>query len=383
MKLYRRIAHLDLDAFYVSVERLNNKDLLNKPVIIGGSSDRGVVSTCSYEARQFGVHSAMSIVKAKQLCPHAIIVPVDMNKYAKHSEIVTQIIEDESPLYEKASIDEHYIDLTGMEKFYDVFEFCKNLKNKITSETGLPITFGLSNNKTIAKIATGEAKYLPEKYLYVRDEDIQSFLNPLSIKKIPMLGPKAQEILNRHGIETIEQLSKASPNMLQNILGKNGLTVWEKANGIDNTPVVQDRIRKSLGSEETFENDTKDIKFLNDLIIKITEELCYELRKMKFFTQCLTVKIKYSDFKSHTIQKTFQPTVSDNFLINIAKELFDKLYDKNRSLRLLGIRFSQFVETPAQLSLFGEQEENTKLYEVLDKIRSKFGNDAVGRASGR
>ncbi len=377
------IAHMDLDAFYVSVERLHNSKLINKPVIIGGSSDRGVVSTCSYEARKYGVHSAMPMAKAKQLCPNAIFISGNMRLYEEYSRIVSDIISSNTPIHEKASIDEHFIDLSGMDKFHDVYQFSIELKNKITEETGLPISFGLSINKTVAKIATGEAKSLPEKHIFIKKDEVQGFLNPLSIKKIPMLGPKAYEILNRYGIQTIEQLSKASPEHLSSLLGKNGITVWEKANGIDNTPVVQERIRKSLGSEETFEFDTNDIKFMNNLIIKTTEQLCYELRNMGMYTECLTIKLKYANFKTRTIQKTFSATNTDGELIAIAKELFQKLYDKNQKVRLLGVRFSNLVDSPSQLSLFGEPKKNTKLYEALDKIRGKFGDDAVGRASGR
>lgn len=382
MEAQRIVAHLDLDTFFVSVERINNQLLTNKPVVIGGLSNRGVVSTCSYEARQFGVHSAMPIVKARQLCPHAIFIQGDMDKYRHYSQIVTEIIEQESPVYEKASIDEFYIELTGIDTYYNELEFCKHIQRKILKTTKLPITFGLSTNKTIAKIATGEAKQLPEKYIHVTPPEVRKFLNPLSIKKIPMLGAKAFETLSKYGIATIEELSNFSPSAITKILGKSGTHLWEKANGIDNTPIIPYRAKKSISSEETLEKNTKDRVLLHSLLVKLTEELCYELRQSGNKTQCLAIKIKYSDFKTQTSQKTFSATSSESLLLTIAKELFEALYTNTTPLRLVGVRLSEFTTAYSQLSLFDNVDENQNLYSALDAIKDKFGNRAIKRAAG-
>src|SRR5690554_1059068 len=379
----RHIVHMDMDTFFVSVERLRNSDLNNRPIIIGGLSDRGVVAGCSYEARTFGVHSAMPMRQARQLCPDAVFIRGEMGIYSKYSSLVTNIIADKVPVYEKASIDEHYIDLTGMDRFFGAFKFSQELRQTIVKETGLPISFGLSVNKTVAKIATGEAKRSISRELYVEQEGVQTFLNPLSIKKIPMLGPKTYEILSAMGIEKIEALSKTSPELLERVLGKNGISLWQKANGVDNSPVEQFNERKSLGSEETFETDISDMKLLNEWIIGITEKLAYELRSSNKLTACIAVKIKYSDFNTQTMQKRIPYTSFDHVLIEEAKELLVKLYKPKRKVRLIGVRLSHLVSGTQQLSLFEDTPEQINLYQAMDKIRKKFGPDALGRASGR
>lgn len=379
----RHIVHMDMDTFFVSVERLRNSDLNNRPIIIGGLTDRGVVAGCSYEARTFGVHSAMPMRQARQLCPDAVFIRGEMGIYSKYSSLVTNIIADKVPVYEKASIDEHYIDLTGMDRFFGAFKFSQELRQTIVKETGLPISFGLSVNKTVAKIATGEAKRSISRELYVEQERVQTFLNPLSIKKIPMLGPKTYEILSAMGIEKIEALSKTSPELLERVLGKNGISLWQKANGVDNSPVEQFNERKSLGSEETFETDISDMKLLNEWIIGITEKLAYELRSSNKLTACIAVKIKYSDFNTQTMQKRIPYTSFDHVLIEEAKELLVKLYKPKRKVRLIGVRLSHLVSGTQQLSLFEDTPEQINLYQAMDKIRKKFGPDALGRASGR
>lgn len=378
----RQVVHMDLDTFFVSVERLQNSALNGKPVIIGGLSDRGVVAGCSYEARSFGVHSAMPMRMARQLCPQAVYIRGDMDTYSRYSNVVTDIIAEKAPVYEKASIDEHYLDLTGMDRYFGCFKFSHELRQTIMRETGLPISFGLSVNKTVSKIATGEAKSGSSRELYVEAPRVQPFLNPLSIRKIPMLGPQTYRLLRSMGIEKIETLSHIPPEMMERVLGKNGIDLWKKANGIDLSPVERYYERKSIGSEQTFETDTTDMRFLNEWIVRITEKLAFELRMRNKLTSCINVKIRYADFDTHTIQKRISYTAFDHVLIREAKELLQRLYKRRVLIRLLGVRFTHLVSGSQQLNLFEDTPEQVSLYLAMDRIRKRFGVDALGRAAG-
>jgi len=220
----RHIVHLDLDTFFVSVERLMRPELAGKPVIIGGASDRSVVSSCSYEARRFGVHSAMPVKMARVLCRDAVLIRGDMECYSKYSHMVTDIIAERAPVYEKASIDEHYIDVTGMDRFFGTLQWSLELRQTIIRNTGLPISFGLSVNKTVSKIATGEAK--PNGELEVLQPAVQTFLNPLPVGKIPMIGEKTCHLLRSMGIITINTLRLVPPEMMERVMGKNGIVIW-------------------------------------------------------------------------------------------------------------------------------------------------------------
>ncbi|MCW3808039.1 DNA polymerase IV [Plebeiibacterium marinum] len=375
----RQIVHMDLDAFFVSVERLNNSALKGKPVIIGGMSDRGVVAGCSYEARKFGVHSAMPMRMARQLCSDAFFIRGDMEEYSKQSRIVTDIIAERAPIYEKASIDEHYLDLTGMDRFFGCLKWSTELRETIIKETGLPISFGLSVNKTVSKIATGEAK--PNGGIEVMPDLVQPFLNPLSIKKIPMLGPKTYQLLRSMGIINIETLSQIPIDMIQRVLGKNGVSIWKKANGIDPSPVVKYTEQKSMSTERTFEQDTTDIRYLNELIIRMAEKLAFELRSKQKLTACVTVKIKYSNFDTHSMQKRIPYTSFDHDIISVAQDLFKKVYTRRMLIRLIGIRLSSLISGTQQLNLFEDTPEKVNLYLAMDKIRKRYGKDAVGRAA--
>lgn len=375
----RTIVHIDLDSFYVSVERLENSKLNGVPVIVGGGSDRGVVSSCSYEARHFGVRSGMPAKMAKYLCPDAVFIRGDMEVYSRYSKIVTDIVAEKSPTYEKASIDEHYIDISGMDKFYGSNKWAKELKNDIVTNTGLPISFGLSVNKTVAKIATDEAKPFGE--LCVEQTMVNQFLDPLSIKKIPMLGKKTYGILRSMGIINIKSIREMHPKMLENLLGKNGKSLWEKANGIDNTPVFSDSERKSIGSETTFEHDTIDIKRINDILSDMTVSLAYHLRKEQWLTSCVAIKIRYSDFETHTLQKTIPYTAFDHALIPVVKELFAKLYKRRVLIRLVGVRFTKLIRGTPQLNLFEDTPKMIDLYTSLDDIRKKYGEGIIKKGN--
>jgi len=374
----RTIVHMDMDCFFVSVSCLMDARLKGKPVLIGGSSDRGVVAACSYEARAYGIHSAMPMKNAKRLCPEAVIVRGDYEQYSKYSDMVTDIVKESVPLYEKSSIDEFYMDLTGMDRFFGCYQLASELRQRIIKETGLPISFGMSPNKTVSKIATDEAK--PNNQLKIDVGFEKSFLAPLSVKKIPMIGEKTYHLLRTMGVEKVYTLQQMPVELMAKAFGENGISIWRKANGEDDSPVVPYNERKSLSSEETFENDTIDIANIKSLLIKMTEKLAYQLRSSNKLTACVTVKIRYSNFDTHTMQCRVAYTASDHLLIPKVKELFDKLYERRMLIRLVGVRFSHLVGGGQQINLFEDSEEIIRLYQAMDKMRQRYGADKVGRA---
>src|SRR5512145_100260 len=374
----RSIVHLDLDSFFVSVERLINNKLNGKPVVIGSLSGRGVVSSCSYEARKFGIHSAMPMKMVRQLCADAIVVRGDMDLYSRYSNIVTDIIAERAPLYEKASIDEHYIDLTGMDRFFGCLKWAKDLRGEIIKQTGLPISSGLSVNKTVSKIATGEAKPNGEKEVPV--QMVKPFLDPLPISKIPMIGEKTFHLLRSMGIATIGTLGQIPPEMMEKVLGKNGIEIWKKANGIDTTPVIPYWEQKSISAERTFDADTTDLVLLNNTLVNMVEKITYELRKEEKLTSCITVKIRYSNFDTHTLQQRIPYTAFDHKLIELTKSLFVRLYQRRMLIRLIGVKLSHLVRGTPQLNLFEDTPEIVRLYQEIDRMRKRYGRSAVSRA---
>lgn len=369
--------HCDLDTFFVSVERLLNSSLEGKPVLIGGSSDRGVVASCSYEARKFGIHSAMPMRMALQLCPEAIIVRGDHDQYSKYSNIVTEIIEEKVPVVEKASIDEHYIDLSGMDKFFGCWKLTQELRQRIIKETGLPISFGLSVNKTVSKIATGEAKPCGEKK--VDDGTEKPFLAPLSIRKIPGIGEKTYPILRNMGISRILTLQQMEVFTMQKVLGENGVTIWKKANGLDDSPVVPFHEQKSMSKENTFEQDTIDMDILKRVMLTMVDELAFDLRKEKKLTSCITVKIRYSNFDTHTMQAKLPFTSSERVISEKVMFLFHKLYSRRMLIRLIGVKFSNLISGSYQTDLFNDTVEDLNLSKAMDHIRLRFGAKSVVR----
>lgn len=374
----RAIVHMDLDTFFVSCERLVNSKFDGIPLIIGGG-DRGVVASCSYEARHFGVRSAMPIRMALRLCPDAKVVRGDHEMYSRLSHTVTDIIREKVPLMEKASIDEFYLDLSGMDKFFGCYKWTDEIASAVTKETGLPISFALSTNKTVSKIGTGEAK--PGK-MEIKLQEVQPFLNPLSIKKIPMVGDKTFQLLSRVGIRTIQTLSEMPVLVLQQMIGQNGSELWKKANGIDENPVIPYSERKSISTERTFTSDTMDIPELKRLISGMAEQLAYQLRKEKWLTSTVTVKIRYANFDTETKQSRVAYTSADHTLARVALDLFNKAYTRRMRLRLVGLRFTGLVHGSHQMNLFEDTEEQMSLYQAMDDLKNRFGSDAVGRASG-
>lgn len=371
----RHIVHCDLDTFFVSVERLLNKDLAGKPVLVGGFSDRAVVASCSYEARQFGVHSAMPMRLARQLCPQAIVVRGDHDQYSKFSRMVTEIIEAYTPLVEKASIDEHYLDLTGMDKYFGCWKWAQELRQRIIKETHLPISFGLSVNKTVSKIATGEAKPCNERKIDQGTE--KHFLGPLSIRKIPMVGDKTYMKLRNMGISRIRTLQEMEADTLHRVLGENGVSIWRKANGIDHAPVLPFHEQKSMSKEHTYESDTINMTDLNRTIAQMIDELSFELRQERKLTGCITLKIRYSNFETVTRQQKISFSCSEKVLLEQAQSLFTKLYSRRMLIRLIGVKFSELVTGAYQVDLFNDVAEDLSLMQAMDHIRLRYGKDSI------
>lgn len=374
----RSVAHMDLDSFFVSVECLRDSRLKGLPLIIGGGSDRAVVSSCSYEARRFGVHSAMPVKLAKRLCPDAVVIGGDMELYSRYSKIVTEIIAERAPLYEKASIDEFYIDASGMDRFFGTWKWMQELKQRVVRESGLPITFALSTNKTVSKIGTGEAK--PDGQLQVLAGTEKPFLSPLPVNRIPMIGEKTYTTLCSMGIRKIATLQEMPSRAMEQVMGQHGLLIWKKANGIDDSPVQAYREQKSISTEHTFETDTIDIKSIRVLLSAMTEKLAYKLRKSKRLTGCISVKIRYSDFDTVNRQLSIPYTANDRTLIEHAHSLFKQLYQRRVLIRLVGVRFSELVQGSYQISLFEDTPEIISLYQAMDRIRNRYGSTAVQRA---
>jgi DNA polymerase-4 len=380
MAVLRSIVHMDLDTFFVSCERKLDSRLIGKPILIGGTSDRGVVASCSYEARQFGIHSAMPMKMAKERCPEAIIIKGNSETYSKFSREVTDIIKESVPVYEKSSIDEFYMDLTGMDKFFGTMKYASELRQRILKETGLPISFGLSQNKTVSKIATGEAK--PNNQLRIDYGSEREFLAPLSVRKIPMVGIKTYQTLCNLGVRKIQTIQEMPVELIQSALGENGVTIWKKANGLDNSPVEKYSERKSISTERTFDYDTIDVIKLRGILMAMAENLTFQLRRGQKLTGCVTVKIRYSDFQTQTLQKQIPYTAADHQLLPIVSDLFERLYSRRLLVRLIGVRFSSLVSGFHQLNLFDESIDYASLYNALDKIRNRFGDRSVIRATG-
>lgn len=375
----RRIVHCDLDTFFVSVERLQNSALVGKPVLIGGTSDRGVVASCSYEARKFGVHSAMPMRLARQLCPEAILVRGDYDQYSYYSNMVTDIIAEKAPVVEKASIDEHYLDISGMDKYFGCWKWTQELRHRIISETGLPISFGMSINKTVSKIATGEAKPCGEKEVNTGSE--KSFLAPLSIRKIPMVGEKTYTLLRNMGIAQIATLQQMESFTMRRALGENGVSIWKKANALDDAPVVPYAEQKSMSKEHTFQSDTIDMEFLKKVMLSSIDELAFDLRKDKKLTSCLTLKIRYSNFETFTKQVKLPYTSSERVLSEKVLQLFEKLYTRRMLIRLIGIKFSGLISGCYQADLFNDSIKDLGLSNAMDGIRLKYGVDKIARGN--
>ncbi|WP_179354380.1 DNA polymerase Y family protein [Winogradskyella vidalii] len=375
----KNILHLDLDTFFVSCERLIDRRLQNRPLLVGGTSDRGVVVACSYETRSFGVHSGMSMKVAKRLCPEAIVIRGDSSIYTKYSHIVTEIVKESAPVFEKASVDEFYADLSGMDKFYGCYKYASELRQRIIKESGLPISFGLSANKIVSKVATGEAK--PNNQLKIDSGFEKSFLAPLSIRKIPSVGEKTYQILCNLGIDKVGIVQQMPLEMMISALGANGKTIWKRANGIDDPPLIPFHERKSISTERTFSRDTIDMAILKTTIFAMAESLAFQLRRGNKLAGTISVKIRYSDFNTYNKQIKISYTSADHIIIPKVLELFKKLYQRRLLIRLIGVKISDIVSGNYQINLFDDTEEMINLYDAMDHIRGRYGELSVMRAS--
>ena len=375
------IAHFDLDSFFVSVEYIRDPSLKGKAVIVGGQNERGIVTTCSYEARKFGVHSAMPMKTAMRLCPHAIVVKGTYGEYSKYSKWVTQIISSKAPLFEKASIDEFYIDLSGMDKFFDPLQWTIDLRELITNETGLPVSFGIARNKMVAKMATNEAK--PNGFLRVPDGKEKEFLSALELNKIPGVGEQTNQVLQRHGFKFIREVHNTTAEKLEKILGKWGFDLWNKVQGTHYSTINPYHESKSISTENTFEENVTDVNKLMSEIVRMTEKIAFELRKEDKVAGCITVKIRYPDFETTSRQIKIASTCADDEIIPVAKGLFHSLYKKGKPVRLLGVRLSNLTNDAVQTNLFQNVERKNILYKAIDDVKNRFGSGSVIRAAGK
>ncbi len=374
----KAILHLDLDAFFVSVECLKNKALIGKPILIGGLGSSGLLASCSYEAQHFGVHPAMPMKMARRLCPQAIVIKGDMDNYSYYSKLVTEVIKLEAPVFEKASIDEFYLDLTGMDKYFGCLQWSNELRRRLMGESGLPISFGLSVNKLVSKVGTGEAKPNGTKYIPAGTE--KDFLAPLSTRKIPGIGKDTYKHLSFMGVRTIRILGAIPIQMLEREFGQFGRKLWQYANAIDARPVVPYNEQKSMSKERVFTEDTLDLLKAKDLLFKMVDELAFDLRTINKLTSCVTVKIRYADFNTHNKQRLIAYTANNKILLRHVKELFDTLYERRQLIRLVGVKFSGLVHGHYQINLFDDTVEEVQLLQQVDRIRRRFGKEAVGPA---
>lgn len=370
---------MDLDTFFVSCERLIDSSLIGRPILVGGTGNRGVVSAASYEARKYGASSGMSMKLARMRCPEATVIRGNSGTYTTYSKMVTEIIKENVPVLEKSSIDEFYADLSGMDKFFGSYKFASELRQTITKETGLPISFGLSINKTVSKVATNEAK--PNNQLKIDHGFEKKFLAPLSVRKIPMVGEKTYYRLRNLGIKRVETLQNMPIEAVERIFGKNGRVMWKRANGIDKSPIIEYQERKSISSERTFDKDTINMDKLKSILIGMTEQLAFQLRNEQKICSVITLKIRYSDFNTYTKQIKIPYTAADHMLIPVVLDLFKKLYGKRLLIRLIGVRLGGLTGGNIQFSLFDDVHKTIDLYHAMDHIRNRFGHKSIVRAS--
>jgi len=375
--MHRQIVHMDLDSFYVNCTLLKMPELAGRPLIIGGTSNRGVVTSASYEARKYGIQAAMPTRVALQRCPDAMVIKGDFDLFTQYSNIVNDIISERVPVHERASIDEFYMDMSGMDRFFGSLQFTKELVHRVQKETGLPMSFGLSVNKTIAKMCTNYAK--PRGRLQISHNEVQPFIDPQSIRNLPSLGDVTYKLLRRIRIKIIQTLRQVPSDSMQELLGKDGLRLWEKANGIDNTPVIPYTDKKFISTEKTFDKDSQDLKELKALLLAMVEKVAFQLREGNLMCSTITVRIRYTNWDTETMQKKIAFTSSDEVLIPCAYELFEKLYQRRMLLRLIGVKLSGLVRGNQQIDLFQDNIKMIRLYQAMDRMKHRFKNPGLIR----
>ncbi len=377
------IAHLDLDCFFVSVERINDPSLNGKPVVVGGYGRRGVVASASYEARKFGVRSAMPTGKALQLCPHLLVVRGHHSEYGRISKLLYKRLCDVAPIVEQASIDEMYMDFTGCEKLYDndLPGFMKKLQAIVKKEFRLPCTIALSSNKVVSKIGTGFAK--PAGVLFVEQGKEKEFLAPLPIEVIPGVGTKTEKELKKYNFNFIRDIQQTTQETIEAILGEHGGYIYRTAMGMGGDTLDVEWKRKSISNEETFGGDISDKNELLKRLFELTESVCYSTRRYSWKGKTVKLKMRYSDFSTLTRNITLmEPTNDDRVVFDAVKKIFLKAYTRNSTLRLLGVGLTQFVrseeETP---SLFPSDEKREKALTAVDQLKKKFGDETIHTGS--
>jgi DNA polymerase-4 len=377
MKKY--IAHLDLDCFFVSVERIKDPSLNGKPVAVGGVGRRGVITSASYEARPFGVRSAMPTGRAMQLCPQLKVVRGSHGEYGKISKQLYGFLCDHSPVVEQASIDEMYMDFTGCEKLYnnDLPGLMRTLQALVKKEFSLPCTIALSPNKVISKIATGVVK--PAGVVTIGHGAEKEFLAPLDIAVIPGVGAKTEKELRKYNFNTIRDVQRSSEEVLVTLLGDHGRYIFRTANGIGSDRLDVEWKRKSISNEETFGADSSDVDVLLRHLFDLTESVCYNTRRYGWKGKTIRIKIRYSDFSTITRNATLiEPTSDDKTVFDAAKKLFLRSYDRKQPVRLLGVGLTQFSEARDEtLPIFASDGKRSQLLGAVDKLKKKFGNDTI------
>lgn len=388
------IIHLDLDAFFASVEQRDNPAYRGKPLIVGGissgkgNSNRGVVCAASYEARKYGVHAGMPIWEARQKCPQGIFIPSQMNKYSEASKKFFQICSTYTPLIEPLSIDELFLDVSGCESLFGSSEIIgRKIKKRVHQELGIKVSVGIAENKFLAKIATNLGK--PDGFYIIPSKDIQKILYPLPVSSLWGIGKKTEELLKKSGIYLVEQLARMPDSILENLLGKNGKKMKLLAQGIDESPVTPPSTAKSIGKETTFGTNITEKAVLVKELLKISQMVGYTARKKGYKGRTITLKIRFHNFITFNRSKTLEnPTHIDDIIFKTVVELLDKVRYKKGGVRLLGIKLSNLTSgnERKQLKFLRDEEDkkNDKLEQLtqsLDKIREKFGTKSVTRAS--
>ena len=374
----RWIMHIDMDAFFASVEQLDNPELKGKPLIVGGQSCRGVVSTCSYEARKFGVHSAMPMVEARRLCPHAEFLPGRMWRYEEVSREIMRIFHEEAPLVEQLSIDEAFLDVSGMERLCkDVRNVGWRIKERIKNEIGLTCSVGLAPNKFLAKMASDLQK--PDGFTVITHDEARSFIAPLPVTKIFGIGGAAKKMLAQFGIATIGQLANADRSILQKVFGKNADKVQHLAMGLDDRPVIPETAPKSIGRETTFEKDLYTFEDCKAAILELSGQTGFRLRNKGYSGRTVTLKVKFKDFKVITRSISSEGDIScDEEIFSLAVKLLKDVAYEN-GVRLLGVTVSNLQDGSCGSLCF---EENTKLLQrnaAVDNLKKRFGENIIAR----
>jgi DNA polymerase-4 len=333
--------------------------------------------SASYEARQYGVHRSMPTRVALQRCPDAVLVKGDFDLFSRYSDTVNEIIAEKAPVHERATLDEFYLDMTGMDRFHSSYTFSKELAHTIYDETGLPLSFGLSINKTVAKICTEHIK--PAGHLQIAKQEVQPFLDPQSVRKLPSVGETTYRLLRRMSIKVIGTLRQVPMTALQELFGKPGITIWKKANGIDTTPVTPYQQQKSFSEELTLDQDTQDIRQLKAILVTLVEKVGFQMRKQKQICAKISVRIRYTNFDTETVQRKIPFTSFDHTLALVAKELFDKLYQRRMLIRMIGVKLSDLVQGNHQIDLFHDDFKMIRLTEAMDKLKFRYDDPMIIR----